>query len=157
MHTQERMASSNRWGTLLVVTLVSISMVGCTTLNKSEEGAVVGAGTGAVVGAAVGTLIGSTAKGAIVGAVVGGAAGAVIGSQMDKQAEELEEDLEDAEVARVGEGIVVTFDSGLLFDFDSDMPREEAKANLADLAASVKEYENTDVLIIGHTDDIGSA
>ncbi|MGA7306677.1 MAG: OmpA family protein, partial [Rhodothermales bacterium] len=104
----------------------------------------------------IGKMVGSTAKGAIVGAVVGGTAGAVIGRQMDKQAAELDKELKDAEVTRVGEGIVVTFDSGLLFDFDSASLRTEAEKNLSNLAESLSEYDNTELLIVGHTDDIGS-
>ena len=126
-------------------------------MSKTEKGVVIGGGAGAVVGGAVGKVIfGETAKGAIVGAVIGGAAGAIIGRQMDKQAQELEKEIKDAEIARVGEGIVVTFDSGLLFDFDSAELRSSARSNLTELSESVKEYDNTDLMIVGHTDDIGS-
>jgi len=125
-------------------------------MSKTEKGVVIGGGAGAVVGGAVGKVIfGETAKGAIVGAVVGGAAGAIIGRQMDKQAQELENELEEAEIARVGEGIVVTFDSGLLFDFDSAELQPSAKSNLAELSESLREYDNTELMIVGHTDDIG--
>lgn len=147
-----------RWdASFLAPALVfALSLTGCSSLNKTEKGAAVGAGTGAVVGGVIGKAVGSTAKGVIVGAVVGGTAGAVIGRQMDKQAAELDEELKDADVQRVGEGIVVTFDSGLLFDFDSATLRPEAEKNLADLAASLSKYDNTELLIVGHTDDIGA-
>ena len=56
--------------------------------------------------------------GAIIGAAIGGAAGAYIGNYMDKQAEEIERDIEGAKVERVAEGIKITFDSGIMFDFD---------------------------------------
>jgi outer membrane protein OmpA-like peptidoglycan-associated protein len=58
-------------------------------------------------------------------------------------------------VARVGEGIAVTFASGLLYDFDSDRIRAEAAQNLRNLAASLDKYPNTDLLIVGHTDSQG--
>ncbi len=130
----------------------------CSSMQGTQagEGAAIGAASGAVVGAIIGRAEGSTAKGAILGAVLGGAAGAAIGSQMDKQADELMTDLENAEVERVGEGIQITFDSGILFGFDSDELREDAKANLRDLRASLDEYEGTEVLIVGHTDATGS-
>jgi outer membrane protein OmpA-like peptidoglycan-associated protein len=118
---------------------------------------VVGAGAGAAVGAAVGAQVGSTARGAIIGAAVGGAAGAVIGHQMDRQAAELDRDLEGATVSRVGEGIVVTFEGGILFDFDRSDLRPTARANLQELARNLRQYDRTDVLIIGHTDSVGSA
>jgi outer membrane protein OmpA-like peptidoglycan-associated protein len=132
----------------------SIVLAGCAT--KAQTGAVVGAAGGAVVGGVIGKVAGSTAKGAIIGAVVGGAAGAIIGHQMDKQAKELEQNIKGAKVERVGEGIQVTFQSGLLYDFDSDVVRPEAKANLRELAVSLDKYPNTDLVIIGHTDALGS-
>lgn len=144
----------SRW---LFSLLLAVSLVGCSSLNNTEKGAAAGAGAGAVAGGVIGHIVGSTAKGAIVGAVVGGTAGAIIGHQMDEQAEELKNSLENAEITRVGEGIVVTFDSGLLFDFDSTQLSSTAKENLTDLAESVSTYENTDLLVLGHTDNVGSA
>ena len=72
--------------------------------------------SGAAVGGLVGRANGSTAKGAIIGAAVGGTAGAVIGHQMDQQAKEIKQNIPGAVVERVGEGLQVTFESGLLFD-----------------------------------------
>jgi outer membrane protein OmpA-like peptidoglycan-associated protein len=128
--------------------------VSCAT--RAQTGAVVGAAAGGIVGAGVGTAAGSTAKGAIIGAVIGGAAGAIIGAQMDKQARELEQNIEGAKVERVGEGIAVTFESGLLYDFDSDVVRSEARSNLRKLAQSLDKYPGTDLMILGHTDAVGS-
>lgn len=142
---------------LALVLLLSAMQTGCqTTGTQAQEGAAIGATGGAVVGAIIGRASGSTAKGAILGAVLGGAAGAAIGSQMDEQADELMADLDNADVERVGEGIQITFDSGILFGFDSDDLKDDAKANLRDLKASLEEYEGTDVLIVGHTDATGS-
>jgi len=129
-------------------------LAGCAT--KTQTGAVVGTAGGAVVGGVIGKVAGSTAKGAIIGAVVGGVAGAIIGSQMDKQAKELEQTVNGAKVERVGEGIQVTFESGLLYDFDSDVVRPEARTNLHELAASLEKYPGSDLLILGHTDQLGS-
>jgi outer membrane protein OmpA-like peptidoglycan-associated protein len=137
---------------LLLVFLLS----GCASMSKTQEGAVVGGAAGAVIGGIIGNQTGSTAKGAIIGAAVGGAAGAIIGSQMDEQAEALEEELPGAEVERVGEGIQVTFDSGILFDFDSYALRPEAREHLTNLAQSLSEYPDTEVLVVGHTDSSGA-
>ena len=147
-----------RHTTLLILILFvgGLSLSGCASLSNTEKGAAAGAGTGAVVGGVIGNAAGSTAKGAIIGAVLGGAAGAIIGQQMDKQAADLEEDLEGAEIERVGEGIQVTFDSGILFGFDSAELRPEARENLTTLAQSLNEYPQTDVIVIGHTDSKGS-
>ncbi len=138
-----------------VILAVAFASSACAWSNKAK-GTAVGTTTGAVAGAVIGNQTGSTARGAIIGAVVGGAAGMIIGNQMDKQAKELEQQVSGATVQRVGEGLVVTFDSGLLYDFDSSQIRAEAGRNLQNLAASLKEYGNTEILIVGHTDSSGS-
>jgi outer membrane protein OmpA-like peptidoglycan-associated protein len=124
-------------------------------MNNKERGAVIGAGAGAAVGGVIGNNTGSTARGAIIGAVVGGAAGAIIGHQMDQQAKELDQSIPGAKIERVGEGIEVTFDSGLLFDFDSDRIKPEAAKNLQELANSLNKFGNSNLLIVGHTDSQG--
>src|SRR5688572_32856508 len=141
---------------VLAVTLVGGSLSGCSSLNQTQRGAVIGAAAGGAVGAAVGRATGSTARGAIIGAAVGGTAGAVIGAQMDKQRGELASELENARVERYGEGLLVTFDSGLLYDYDSDVVKPTARANLTDLSNSLRRYPDTEVLIVGHTDADGS-
>jgi outer membrane protein OmpA-like peptidoglycan-associated protein len=141
--------------TTTVVALAAL-LSGCSSLNQTQRGAVIGAGAGGAVGAAVGAATGSTARGAIIGAAVGGVAGAVIGAQMDKQRDELASDREGARVERYGEGVLVTFDSGLLFDFDSSVVKGAARSNLTDLANSLRKYPDTEVLIVGHTDAQGS-
>ncbi len=129
---------------------------GCATLESSKgRGAAIGAATGAVAGGLIGRSNGSTSRGAIIGAAVGGAAGAIIGHQMDQRAKTLEQNIAGARVERVGEGILVTFDSGLLFDFNSDVLREPARANLRELATSFTRYPDTDLMVVGHTDARG--
>ncbi|UCF21141.1 MAG: OmpA family protein [Gemmatimonadota bacterium] len=142
---------------LAVVALIGVISFGsysCAT--RAQTGAIVGAGAGAVVGGAVGAAAGSTVTGAIIGAAVGGAAGAIIGDYMDRQAAELDQDLEGARVERVGEGIKITFDSGILFDVDKSDLRPEAKKNLTELARILNKYDDTIILIEGHTDSTGS-
>ena len=109
------------------------------------------------MGAVIGNATGSTAKGAIIGAAVGGAAGAIIGSRMNDRAETLENELPDATIERVGEGILVTFDSGILFGFDSSSLRAQARNNLSDLARVLAEdSDDYEILVAGHTDDSGA-
>jgi len=137
----------------LVLSLL-FAVYGCS--SNTQTGAVIGGASGAAVGAAVGHAAGNTAVGAIIGAAVGGAAGAYIGHVMDKQAEEIENDIEGAKVERIGEGIKITFDSGILFDIDRAALRPEAEENLGKLAVILKKYEDTDILIEGHTDATGT-
>ena len=133
----------------------SVGMSACASLNKKEEGAIIGATAGAAVGGVIGNQTGSTAKGAIIGAVVGGTAGAIIGHQMDQQAKELSQNIKGATVERVGEGIQVTFASGLLFAFDSDSIQAAAGTNLRELASSLQKYPDSQLLFVGHTDNVG--
>ena len=142
--------------TTAVLLAVATVVPACSSMSNTQKGAVIGAAGGGAVGAIIGKKVGSTAKGAIIGAAVGGTAGAIIGRRMDKQAEELAMEIPGARVERVGEGIVVTFDSGLLFAYDSDAITGAARENLANLAESLGKYSDTDVLIVGHTDATGS-
>lgn len=139
---------------LLTGTLIAS---GCAA-SRTAKGGAIGAGAGAGLGAVIGNQFGDngTAVGAIVGAVVGGTTGALIGRHMDKQAAELESDLEGATVERVGEGIKVTFDSGLLFAVSKSDLSAAAQASLRELAETLNKYEDTEVLIEGHTDASGS-
>ena len=98
--------------------MVAVGVCGCASMSNQQKGAVIGAGSGAVIGGVIGNQAGNTTVGAIIGAAVGGAAGAWIGDYMDDQAAEIERDLEGATVERVGEGIKITFDSGILFAVD---------------------------------------
>jgi len=139
-----------------LITIAVLQLPACASWGNREKGAVIGAAAGGAVGGVIGNQTGSTARGAIIGAVVGGAAGAVIGHQMDQQAKELKQNIPGATVTRVGEGIAVTFASGLLYDFDSDVIKSTAADNLRQLAASLGKYPNTDLLIVGHTDATGS-
>lgn len=155
--TTSRLARTARCGVLFTGLLTfGLATSGCASWGKTETGAAIGTAAGAGAGAVIGSKTGSTARGAIIGAVVGGTAGAIIGHQMDKQAKELEMAVPGAVVERVGEGIHVTFASGLLYDFDSAAIRPDAAANLRNLAVSLKEYPETDLLIVGHTDSSGS-
>lgn len=148
-----------RWIRTHAVTFLTLGLLvfsgGCSSLSQTEQGAIIGAASGAVVGGAVGNQAGSTTRGVIVGAAVGGAAGALIGSRMDDKAETLDERLPNATVERVGEGILVTFDGGLLFDFDSDRLRPAARERLAELARSLDDMPDVEVLVAGHTDSVG--
>jgi outer membrane protein OmpA-like peptidoglycan-associated protein len=138
----------------LVLSALVVSAVGCAT--RAQTGAAVGAGAGAVAGAAIGRAAGNTAAGAILGAAIGGAAGAIIGGYMDRQAAEIERDIEGAKVERIGEGIKITFESGILFDYNRADLKPVAQQNLTELAAILTKYEDTNILIEGHTDSDGA-
>ncbi|MFL9481709.1 OmpA family protein [Chitinophagaceae bacterium LWZ2-11] len=137
-------------------TLVAFPILfSCKSLNKTQ----IGTGTGVAAGAAVGALLDkkSSITGALIGAAIGGTAGYFIGKSMDKQTKELKQAVPSATIERQGEGINITFDSGLLFAFNSDVLSDSAKANLSRVASVFVKYPETNILIEGHTDSIGKA
>ena len=127
-------------------------------LSNTAKGAGIGAGAGAIIGAGVGRVAGNTALGAVIGGVVGGTAGTLIGKKMDKQKKELEEQDKNAKIESVNEGqaIRVTFDSGILFATNSSTLSSTSQNSLRSFAANLKANSQTDMLIIGHTDNTGS-
>ncbi len=128
-------------------------------MNKTTKGGLIGAGGGAAAGALLGGLLGGgrgTAIGAILGAAAGGTTGAIIGRKMDKQAADLQRDMQNAKVERVGEGIKITFDSGILFDTNSATLRAASQADIVKMAATLQKYPDTNVLVEGHTDNTGT-
>lgn len=135
--------------------LILFYVLGCSSLTKSQKGVMIGAGAGGAVGAGIGKATGNTALGAIIGASVGGVAGGIIGKQMDKQAEEIKQ-IPGAKVERVGEGINITFDSGVLFETNKSNVSVGSQTKLTELAGILNKYPNTFILIEGHTDSQGS-
>ncbi len=127
----------------------------CSNWNNTQRGTAVGAGAGGALGTVIGNRSGRAGEGAVLGAVIGGATGAAIGLYMDKQAEQIEE-LENAEVERVGEGIKVTFDSGILFAVNSSDLTPESQETIMKFADILNEYPDTNLYIEGHTDNTGT-
>lgn len=148
-----------------------------TGMNQTGQGATAGGGIGAAVGTGVGALIGG-GKGAWIGALVGGAlgagTGALVGNSMDKQKKALEEqlsqmqaqenqnsqDIQDIKVQMVKDrndldAIKVVMGNSVLFPTNSYALSAEADAALTSLAYNLKQFPNTDVTVVGYTDDTG--
>ncbi len=139
----------------LIISFLAVSM-GCADWNRTKKGAAIGAGAGGVAGGVIGYATGYTVAGILIGAVVGGAAGAYIGNYMDKQAAEIERDIEGAKVERVGEGIKITFSSGILFDVNKSDLKSQYRSELTELSKILNKYEDTNIMLVGHTDSTGS-
>ena len=135
---------------------IAIMLASCKSMNKTQKGAIIGTAGGAAIGAVIGKATGNTALGAIIGAAVGGVTGAVIGRKMDKQAEEIKKEIPDAKVERSGEGIIVEFNSKILFGFDKSEINASAKGNLNELVTILNKYPDTDIEIQGHSDNVGT-
>lgn len=141
---------------MLAVAMLGGVLTGCKNMSKSQKGFAIGAAAGGAVGAGVGKMAGNTALGAIIGAAAGGVTGGLIGKKMDKQAKEMEQ-IPGAKVERVGEGINVTFESGVLFGVDQSTITTAAEPNLKQLTEVLNKYPDTYVLVEGHTDASGTA
>jgi outer membrane protein OmpA-like peptidoglycan-associated protein len=140
---------------VFAIGLVAIFLTDCKSANNTQKGTAIGAAAGATAGALIGHGKHSVLD-ALIGAAVGGGAGYLIGHHMDKQAAEIKQAVPDAQVTRVGEGINMTFNSGLLFKINSSLLSEEAKTNLERVAGVFIKYPNTNILIEGHTDNTGT-
>ncbi|MDR1004060.1 MAG: OmpA family protein, partial [Prevotellaceae bacterium] len=135
----------------------------CSTMNNTAKGGVIGGGAGAAAGAILGGIIGK-GKGAAIGAAVGTAVGAgtgvIIGKKMDKKAAEAAK-IAGAQVETVTDNnglaaVKVSFESGILFGFNSSTLSNTSKASLRELANILKSDGTTDIAIIGHTDKVGT-
>ena len=160
----------NRTGKFLLATMMTmLVMSGCESIkktNKTQRGAAIGTAGGAVIGGIIGNNVGkgNTALGAVIGGVVGGVTGGIIGNKMDRQAEKIKNEIPGAEVQRVGEGIIITFDEknpdgskmGVYFAFDKSDITPNSKLALDKLVKIFNEYPETNILVEGHTDDKGT-
>lgn len=158
------------WNTMFLSSAIVLVASGCDAtrkMSKQDKGVAVGAASGAVIGGIIGNNVGNknnTALGAIIGAAVGGAAGGIIGNKMDRQAEKIKTEMPGAKVERIGEGIRVTFDeanpdgskAGVYFSTNKFDITPNAKLGLDRLIKIFNEYPETNLLIEGHTDDVGT-
>ncbi len=150
------------------VVLIISSCESVKNASNKNKGIAVGAASGAVIGGVIGNNVGNknnTALGAILGAAIGGVAGGLIGNNMDKQAEKIKAEVPGANVERVGEGINVTFDennpdgskAGVYFKTNDYSISSNSQLALKKLQKVFAEYPDTNILIEGHTDNVGSA
>lgn len=154
----------NRLAILVLAVVLTVVFTNCKAVqnaNNRQKGAVIGATGGAILGAIIGNNVGKGGNGelgAVIGGVVGGTAGVIIGNQMDKQAQRIEEEIPGAEVERVDDGIVVTFDesSGVYFATNMYNINAASETTLNKLIGVFKEYPDTNLLVVGHTDSQGS-
>ena len=143
----------------------ALILSGCGNMSNLAKGTAIGGGSGAAAGAGIGALIGKDAKGAAIGAAIGTAVGAgvgaLIGNKMDKKAAELAAAMEDANIEVVTDAndlkaVKVTLESGILFNTSSSTLNETSKIALKKFAANMADMPDTDLTILGHTDNTGS-
>ncbi|GAA4940002.1 OmpA family protein [Algibacter agarivorans] len=154
----------NKAAIVILTMVLSIGFTNCKAVqnaNNKQKGGVIGATGGAILGAIIGNNVGKGGNGelgAVIGGVIGGGAGVLIGNKMDKQAQKIEEEIPGAQVERVDNGIVVTFDesSGVYFATNKYNINEASQTTLNKLIGVFKEFPDTNILVVGHTDSVGA-
>ena len=152
--------------TLSLTLCAAFLLSSCGTWKNTGWGTAIGTAAGSAIGLGIGYWAdrngdSNTGKvvGASVGAAVGATAGALIGRKMDKAAEEAKQ-VEGAQVQLVEvnglPAVKVTFDSGILFGFNSSKLSEDASTSLTAFAEVLKNTPDADVAILGHTDNVGT-
>lgn len=156
-------AMTSKMKIITLLTCSAVSLGGCieiqsngTPLPKASDGAVIGGLIGGLLGSrSDDNKLASTVVGAAVGATVGG----MIGYQLDKQELELRNSLQngDVQIVNTGSELIVTLPEAITFDTDSSYVRINLRADLATLAQNLKDFPDTTVDILGHTDNVGDA
>lgn len=140
-------------------------VAGCTTVNpytgesqtaKSVWGTAIGAATGAATGALVSNNRGA---GALVGGLAGAAVGGGVGYYMDTQEAELRAELASTGVSviRDGDNIRLVMPGNITFRTDSADINAGFYATLNSVAKVLNKYDNSTVMVLGYTDNTGSA
>lgn len=140
----------------IILTAGAFTLAACTDdPDKTKKGAAIGAAAGLISG----VLTGDDSNGKIKRTIAGAAIGAAIGNELDKQEEELRADLGDsgAVITNTGDRLIVTLPEAITFDTDSSSVRPSLAGSLVQLASSLNKYPNTNVDVIGHTDNVGDA
>ena len=124
--------------------------------QKTKSGALIGGLLGAGAGAIASDDKG---KGALIGGLVGAGIGAGIGYSLDKQEAELRQSLNnsDIQIVNTGDRLIVTMPQDILFATDSFSVNGGLRNDLLRVAASLNQYPQSTVQVIGHTDNTGSA
>ena len=149
--------------TLIAAAVSALALAGCADMNTgtgtgmsdTTQKTLIGAGVGALAGAA----IGGDAKGAAIGGLVGAAGGYGWSKYMENKKAEMQR-------ATMGSGVAVvqTPDNQLKLEVPSDISFAVGRADLNprlrpildQFASGLGQQANTEVRIIGHTDNTGS-
>lgn len=135
---------------------------GCTTVNPyTGQTQTAKATWGTAIGATAGALIGSTqsSKGALVGALGGAALGGGVGYYLDAQAAELRAELVSTgvQVVESDDSIRLIMPGNITFKTDSADINSSFYSVLNSVAKVLNKYNNSTVMVSGHTDSTGSA
>lgn len=149
---------------LIITGLISVSLVGCQLtrtnaitgeeeMNDTTAGFLLGCAGGALAGALI-----NKGKGAAIGCAAGGGAGAAVGYQMDKQEDMLRSELRGTgvQIKRDADQIKLILAGDITFSTGSVRVDRQILPSLKSIAKVMKEFDDTELLIVGYTDTVGS-
>lgn len=147
---------------LVSVFAITALVAGCTTVNPYTGQTQTSKATwGSAIGAVSGALIGSTqsSEGALIGALAGGAVGGGVGYYLDAQAAELRAELVSTgvQVIEDKDSIRLIMPGNITFKTDSADINASFYPVLNSVAKVLKKYDNSTLMVSGHTDSTGSA
>ena len=145
------------------VILIS-AMLGLTACNdpafQDNQNTIGGTAAGALAGAIIGGEVASDkSRGRAIGAIAGALAGAALGERLDAQERALRESQfgqSGAVIRNTGEELIVTLPEQITFPFDSAVVLQRFMPSLGSLARNLQEYPQSQLQIVGHTDDVGT-
>lgn len=148
----------------VILSLSALAFLGACAQQPGQTGLDRNIGLGAALGAAIGGGLGTLAGGddrrnALIGAGIGALAGAAVGDYLNRQQAQLEQDLAGtgATIVNTGDQLLVNLPAGVTFDFDSAVVRPEFIPALNDVANTLRQFQQSYVDVVGHTDNVGSA
>ena len=163
-------SSSPRPRLLVAALAAAFSLSSCVTENpytgeqqvsKTTAGALGGAAGGALLGAVIGNNVGDgdAGRGALIGAALGGLAGGSIGNYMDQQESMLRQELRASgvSVTRQGNNIILNMPHDITFNTGSSRIKASFSRTLSSVGIVLRKFNQTTVLVNGHTDSDGSA
>ena len=142
---------------LALLSACATTPTGQPQITQTGAGAGIGAGAGALLGSVIAGQ-GDRKKGAVIGGLAGAAVGGVIGHQLEKQAQELETAMAPSGVVvqRQNDHINLVIPGDVTFPTNSSDIHPNFYGTLDQLGASLRAYPNSQVHVIGHTDNVGS-
>jgi len=149
-----------------ILAVLMVTLAGCATTDPyTGEQKTSNAGKGAAIGAIGGAVLGAMTssskdreKGILIGAAAGAAIGGGVGAYMDKQETELRQELQGTgvQVVRNGDQIELVMPGNITFDTNVSSVKADFYPTLTSVAKVIDKFDETLVLVEGHTDSTGS-
>ncbi|MEE7546689.1 OmpA family protein [Xanthomonas sp. Kuri4-1] len=126
--------------------------------NRTGRNALIGTAVGVAAGLLTGDSATERRQHAMIGAGIGALSGAAVGNYQDRQERALRERTANTgiDVQRQGDNITLNLPDGITFDFGKSALKPQFYTALNGVASTLREYNQTMIEVVGHTDSIGS-